>query len=427
MKVPPIYPHLISELDRHYGISAPYKAEPTSVPRARSSRGQGDKLRILLSTFWNYPTAGGLSSYLKALKEGLEKRGHRVDIIHPERFDRHELRDVRASAKVEIDRFLRGRYGQADAHIVSSLQSMLSYEALLSEKDLGKYDIFHAQDRFTANALGRLNQSYKKPMFFTPHGFMTHKRLRLNLIKQGSAEEAYFCQVDRRAIEVANKVVMLSETFRPLLMSLGAADSKLETIYTGIEFSLGSGKPKDDRIVIACVSRLGPRKGHKILLEALHRIRNQLARVRVRVNIVGDGEMRGELERLASKLRLSDVEFLGHRDDVAGILSKSDIYVLPTTSDTLPISVIEAMFAGKAIVTTRCGGIPELVQHQATGLLAEPGDVTQLADCLLQLLQDRNLIKQLGRNAKQYANAHLTADKMAANIERVYQSAMRGG
>ena len=425
MNLPAIYPHLISALDRHYGISAPHKTE-ASLPRARSSRSRStDKLRILLSTFWKYPTAGGLSSYLKSLKEGLEKRGHRVDIIHPERFDPHELRRARAHAKAEVDRFLRGRYGQVNAHIVSNLQSMLSYEALLGERDLGKYDVFHAQDRYTANALGRLNQSYKKPMFFTPHGFMNHKRLRLNLIKRGSEEDAYFSQVDRRAVEVAHKVVMLSEIFRPLLTSLGAADSKLETIYTGIEFRPGSGKPKDDRLVITCVSRLGPRKGHNILFEALHLLRHELAHVRV--YIVGDGEMRGALERLSSKLRLRGVSFLGHRDDVASLLSKADIYVLPTTSDTLPISVIEAMFAGKAIISTRCGGIPELIRHQETGLLAEPGDVNQLAACLRQFLQDRHLIKQLGRNAREFAKNHLTSDKMAANIERVYQSAMHGG
>jgi len=430
MKVAPVYPHLISGLDRFYGISAPYRPESTSwtwtYDSTRSSRSQSrshstDRLRILLFTFWKYPTAGGLSSYLKALKLGLEKRGHRVEILHPESFHRREVRQANDLARAEVDRCLRGRYGdRVNPHIAASLRSMLSYEALLSERDLQKYDVFHAQDRFTANVVGRLNQSYRKPLFFTPHGFMTHKRLRLNLIKQGTDEAAYFSQIDRKAVEVADKVIMLSETFRPILTSLGADNGKLETIHTGIEFHAGSGKPKDERLVISCVSRLGPRKGHTVLLEALHKIRHQLSHVRI--HIVGDGEMRGELERLSSKLHLSRVSFLGHRDDVASLLSKSDIYVLPTTSDTLPISVIEAMFAGKAIVTTRCGGIPELIRHQETGLLAEPGNVGQLADCLLRLIKDRPLIKQLGEKARQFAKDHLTVDKMADKIEHVYRS-----
>ena len=417
MKIPPVYPHLVSALDRHYKGSATSGTEPKTARRLRSTK----ELRILLSTFWEYPHAGGLSNYLTALKAGLEKRGHRVDIIPPNRFDRDEMRSVRRRAKSEVERFLQDRYGRFNKHVVSNLESMLAYEVMVSERDLGKYDIFHAQDRYTANVLGRLNQSYGKPLFFTPHGLMTHKRVKLNVIQKDSDEEAYFLQVDRRAVEVADKVVMLSETFRPVLTNLGAESGKLETIYTGIEFKPGSKKPKDDRIVISCVSRLMPRKGHAILLEALRRIRDDLKHVRV--NIVGDGEMRDELERLSEKLGLRRVSFLGHRDDVADILSSSDIYVLPTTSDTLPISVIEAMFAGKAIVSTRCGGIPELLQHQKTGLLAEPGNVKELADCLLQLVRDRRLVKQLGSSAQDFARTHFTVEKMAAEIERVYRSA----
>ena len=423
MKVPPIYPHLISALDRYYGVSAASRTEPKTSSRAKRSRSTKE-LRILLSTFWKYPHDGGLSSYLTALKAGLQKRGHRVDIIHPECFDRDDYRSARRRAKEEVERFLRERYGRVNDHIVSNLESMLAYEVLVNERigerNLGKYDVIHAQDRYTANVLGRLTQSSETPMFFTPHGLMTHKRVKLNVIPKDSDEEAYFLQVDRRAVEVADKVVMLSETFRPVLTSLGAESGKLETIYTGIEFKPGSKNPKDDRLVISCVSRLTPRKGHAILLEALHLIRDDLKHVRV--NIVGDGEMRDELERLSSKLGLRRVEFLGHRDDVADILSSSDIYVLPTTSDTLPISVIEAMFAGKAIVSTRCGGIPELVQHQKTGLLAEPGNVKELADCLLQLVRDRRLVKQLGSSARDFARTHFTVEKMAAEIERVYRS-----
>ena len=419
MRAPPIYPHLLAELDRHYGRSqGPGASQSAHVRSGRPAR----ELRILLTTFWKYPTAGGLSSYLKALKAGFEKRGHRVDILHPERFPIEAMQKSKRALKGEIERVLRERHGRANAHIVATLQSMLSYETLLGERDLAKYDVFHAQDRFTANVMGRLNQSYKKPLFFTPHGFMTEKRLRLNLIPQGSDEAAFFMQIDRNAVEVSDKSIILSETFRPILTSLGVDSSKLETIHTGIEFRPRPDKTDPKRVVISCVSRLGPRKGHKVLLEALNLIRGHLEHVRV--CIVGDGEARGDLEHQARQLDLRRVHFMGHRDDVENILSKSDIYVLPTTSDTLPISVIEAMFAGKAIVTTRVGGIPELIRDQETGLLAEPGNARQLADCLLRLLQDRDLRRQLGRNAQQYARDHLTADKMALKIENVYRSVM---
>ena len=72
--------------------------------------------------------------------------------------------------------------------------------------------------------------------------------------------------------------------------------------------------------------------------------------------------MRNELEKQVRDLQLDNVSFLGSRNDISELLSESDIFVMPTTSDTLPISIIEAMFAEQAILTTNCGGIPEIIQ-----------------------------------------------------------------
>ena len=77
----------------------------------------------------------------------------------------------------------------------------------------------------------------------------------------------------------------------------------------------------------------------------------------VDVWIVGDGEMREELEEQVQALELTNISFLGERNDIPELLGQSDIFVLPTTSDTLPIAIIEAMFANKAIITTNLGGI----------------------------------------------------------------------
>ena len=111
--------------------------------------------------------------------------------------------------------------------------------------------------------------------------------------------------------------------------------------------------PKN-KIIIACIARLGPRKGHNHLLDALSRIPSDLLE-HVEVLIAGDGEMRSALEEQARKLNLSMVSFLGKRDDVPAILNMTDIFVLPTINDSLPISIIEAMFSGSAIIATDCG------------------------------------------------------------------------
>ena len=121
-------------------------------------------------------------------------------------------------------------------------------------------------------------------------------------------------------------------------------------------------------------------------------------------------------------LQLKNVSFLGVRNDIPELLSQSDIFVLPTTSDTLPIAIIEAMFANKAIVTTNEGGIPEIIQDFHSGLIAEPGNSQQLAEKLSLLLSDSGLRKILAQNARAFAEKHLASTNMAKKIEELYQS-----
>ncbi|MED4228578.1 glycosyltransferase family 4 protein [Neobacillus cucumis] len=417
------YPHIISALDQYYGILESFEKNKENIGESRSSINLPKKLKILITTFWEYPFVGGLQNYIAALKTGLEAKGHQVDVIAPNQFPESVVKNLKFNIGKDYKNFYHKRYGSYNERILNNSCDLQLFECMLENINLKQYDIIHAQDRFTANVMGRLNERYQKPLLFTPHGFMTHNRLRFNLIKSGSVEEAYYFAIDRQATTAAHHIIILCEIFRPILKKLGAEDEKMTTVYTGIDFQTLERKPNTDKTVITCVSRLRPRKGHKYLLEALSQIKNQFTNVELR--IVGDGEMREELENQARELQLNEVVFLGKRKDIPELLSQSDIFVLPTTSDTLPISVIEAMFAGQAIITTNCGGIPEIIQDQQTGLIVNPTDSEQLAEKLLQLLQDETLRTKLADNARSYAQNHLTISNMVTRIEQVYFSLLR--
>ena len=130
--------------------------------------------------------------------------------------------------KIEKKRnnFIANRYGCYSEKIVKENQRLTIYEMILGNMDLEKYDVFHAQDRFTANVLGRLNQHYQKPLFFTPHGFMTQSKLKFNLLEHDSVEAAYFLALDQKAVESSTHIITLCEVFRPLLKNLGAQDQQ---------------------------------------------------------------------------------------------------------------------------------------------------------------------------------------------------------
>jgi glycosyltransferase involved in cell wall biosynthesis len=428
--LPTLFPYLISAMDKFYGVNEPYKEENVfereqfEWDQFELAEIQNKKMKILITTFWEYPFIGGLQNYITALKTGLENLGHSVDVLSLNSFQSEEMKALRERYSEEFKQFFLNRYGSCNEKILHNISKLSSYYTMLKNFDLSQYDIIHAQDRYTDNVMGILNQSYQKPLLFTPHGFMTQNRLKFNLMEKGSVEEIYFSAIDSQAIIIADQLIILCDVFRPILKKLGAEEDKMTTVYTGIDFGEWNIQKKvknsQSKTVITCISRLRPRKGHKYLFKALALIQDKLKNVEVR--IVGDGEMRKKLEKQVSKLKLKNVSFLGSREDVSKLLSESDIFVLPTTSDTLPISLIEAMFTNQAILTTNCGGIPEIIKDNFSGYVVEPANPKQLAEKLSLLLQKKSLRTELAGNAQAFAQQHLTVSTMVQKIEGIYRS-----
>jgi glycosyltransferase involved in cell wall biosynthesis len=139
---------------------------------------------------------------------------------------------------------------------------------------------------------------------------------------------------------------------------------------------------------LLCVGALAEKKGHVHLLEALALVRRERD---VTLEIVGDGELREELERLTKELGLGGVvRFHGalSREEVAELMRACDLFVLPSLFENLPVVLIEAMASGLPAVATRVGGVPELVDGQA-GLLVPPEDPEALARAIAEALESR--------------------------------------
>ncbi|OZM58342.1 glycogen synthase [Lottiidibacillus patelloidae] len=425
------YPNIVKVLDQYYGVDTKsdttfFKQGVKSILKELVTRKKVNNaplkkksLSILITTFWDYPHTGGLSNYITALRDGLRNLGHQVDVIAPNQFPEEKVSKIRAQIVPELKQFLNGRYGTYSSKVLQSMRLLFVYENMLKYIDLEKYDILHAQDLFTANILGRLNEAHGKPLIYTPHGMFTYNRLKFNRIEKGSVEEVYYEEMERKAVDYASHIINITDSFIPQLRKLGASMKKMTTIHTGIEYphSISIRKPHD-KIVISCVARLGPRKGQQDLLLAIANLKNITEDIDVL--IIGDGDMREILEKQVEDLRVKNVYFLGSRDDVPYLLSITDIFVLPTLNDSLPLSIIEAMHSGTAIISTYCGGIPELIQHNETGILINPGDVNELTKQLEYLINSKTNRERLGNNAFAYAQKNLTLKEMLSRIENKY-------
>ena len=210
-------PYLIAATDRYYGVTPCYEEKQSKKKKSKNKKKkkkklieatEQKKLRILVTTYWDYPTVGGLQNYISTLKDSLEKLGHQVDVFAPNQFPK-EIKGIRRKIRKEAKQFYENRYNCYCEKILKENERLSIYEMMLRKTDLKQYDIFHAQDRFTANVLGRINRDYQKPLLFTPHGFMTQRKLNFNLIERGSLEEAYYLALDRKAVASSSHIITL--------------------------------------------------------------------------------------------------------------------------------------------------------------------------------------------------------------------------
>lgn len=153
--------------------------------------------------------------------------------------------------------------------------------------------------------------------------------------------------------------------------------------------------PLPERPVVLYVGALEPTKGVDVLLEAWPAVRAALPEARL--VLVGDGSLRGQVDQ-AMREQGEGVRALGRvpRSEVAGRLDAATLLVLPSRSEGLPLVLLEAMARARAVVASRVGGIPELVEDGASGLLVPPADPGALGQALLRLLRDPERCAQLG-------------------------------
>lgn len=415
-----IHPSLLAAMDDFYGVDRGLEDPVPLQPFGRKSKvGGKKKMKILYVTFFQYPHTGGLSHYITSIQKGFEQLGHEVDVFAPNQMSSLQIEKWVPQAAYEARSLMRSRYGTVNEKIVKNLSFLHVFELFLKEKNLDQYDIIHAQDLFAIFILGHLNQTLQKPLLFTPHGFFTKSRLKFNKMQKGSIEEAYFTRLEKEGISASAEIVMIADSFRPNLKEFGARDEQLTTVHTGIDFTPVPPRTHEN-IILTSVSRLSPRKGHGFLLEALAMIREHLANVEVW--IVGDGVMKKTLMKQAEDLGLYNVIFFGKRHDIPEILSMSDIYVLSTINDNFPLSVMEAMFSRQAVISTTCGGIPEMIRHGETGILCEPGNVKELAEAIKRFIINNEERDAFGKAAETFARQHLTSKVMTSKIEQIYQT-----
>lgn len=221
----------------------------------------------------------------------------------------------------------------------------------------------------------------------------------------------------------SSAVVCISHFARSqaMLLSGTAHWSKLHIVHCGVDpsaYPVASHSGAGTRLLY--VGRLSAAKGLPVLLESLRSLRER--HEGLVLTLVGDGEDRRQLTELATSLGIAgNVRFVGFESEaeVRARLAATDVFVLPSFAEGVPVSLMEAMAAGVPVVTTAIAGIGELVDDGVSGYVVPPGDAGSLADRLDRLVADPELRGRLGRAGRATVEKEFAIDTEVAKLREV--------
>jgi sugar transferase (PEP-CTERM/EpsH1 system associated) len=232
---------------------------------------------------------------------------------------------------------------------------------------------------------------------------------------------------------LVDDIVFVSGDARTVALRAGAVEDRgLHTIVNGVAVDAFRSDPAarervraslgipSDAPVAGIVARLTPAKDHVNLFDAFVHLRDWHPRAHCLV--VGDGELRADLERAIAERGLErSVHLTGNRDDVAAVLSAFDVFVLSSSTEGLAVTLLEAMAAGLPIVATRVGGNPEAVDDSRTGIIVAPRDSTALANALARLFDDPATARAMGEAGRGRCRDRFGVEAMVRGYETLYQ------
>lgn len=228
------------------------------------------------------------------------------------------------------------------------------------------------------------------------------------------------------------KIIAITKSQKDEILKYGVGNSKKITVIPlgfDLEKFLNCDQEKgkfrqelnfnENDFLIGIIARLVPIKGHLYFLKAASIIAKKYPQAKFL--IIGDGELKQSLEKLAQELEISSQTFfLGFRKDIDKIYADLDLVVLSSLNEGSPVSIIEGMAAAKAIVSTNVGGVPDLIENNLTGILVPSKNPDALAEGIMSLLENPIKRKEMGILAREKSAAQFTKKKLIKNTENLY-------
>ncbi len=281
-------------------------------------------------------------------------------------------------------------------------------------------DLIHAHSS-KAGLIGRIAaQITNTPKIFTAHGWGFTPGIP-------RARQTLLWGLELGLAKLTDQIICVSKFDRDLaLTSNVGSNQQLHYIYNGVPDTALQAAPQtvmaEDKISIVMTARFSEQKDQFLAIRACQQLPKH-----VEIVFVGEGNLLPKAKQLAADLGVSDrVKFLGNRLDVAEILSKSQIFMLLSHYEGLPISIVEGMRAGLPIVASNVGGVSEQVLDGKNGLLVPRQDLAATVAALMKLIDNPKLRLSMANESRQHFLNSFNIDRTLAQTQKIYDAALAG-
>jgi len=370
-----------------------------------------------------YPTYGGSGVVATELGLELAQRGHDIHFISYAQPIR--LRGAEPNIhyhEVEVSRYPLFDYPPYDL----ALATRMAEVAQLYDLDLlhVHYAIPHSVSAMLARQmLAAGPRGRRLPFVTTLHG------TDITLV---GLDRSYL-PITRYSIEQSDGVTAISNYLRDRTQRVFDVKNRIEVIYNSVNCDVyfrnekiatelrAEYAPNNQRVLVH-LSNFRPVKRLTDVIEIFDRVRKQIPS---RLLLIGDGPDRSVAEWLAVQKGIhDDVLFLGKQDQIYEKLSIADIMLLPSELESFGLAALEAMACEVVPISTRAGGMPEVIDHGVSGYLADVGDVETMAKYAIEILSDDDKLKRMGEEARTRAQARFCASKIIPMYERQYRAVL---
>ena len=312
---------------------------------------------------------------------------------------------------------------------ISNKLTWQSFQNIYQLLKTQKFDVIHTHGG-TAGFWGRLVAAClknKPKIIHTYHGLHYLNTTQTKSLKQ-KIKTAIFQQIDQLLLGVTDQIICVCQSdYEKAIAAKVATPSKTAIVYNGIEIDKFSQPIKQEtsrktfdieptEFIFGNVGRLHEQKGHKYLLQAFAKVSD-----RARLLIIGDGELKDELIKLADDLKISDrIVFLGARSDVYEFLSAIDVFIMPSLWEGQPIALLEALAMGKPCIVSDVDGISEVITNGMNGYLVKPKDIAGLTQAMNQAIDNPEILQKLAKAGVSTITEKFLAQNMAKAIANIY-------